>query len=148
MSDTQQQQAEELIESFDLFDNWEDRYSFLIDLGRELPPMNPADKTEENRVQGCQSMVWIKGDVHPTAGGQVVTFDADSDSAIVKGLIAILHRVYSGHPARSILNYDVASLLHRLQLEEHLSMNRRNGLFSMIQRVKHLAASQVAETGG
>lgn len=148
MNAIQEQQAEELIESFDLFENWEDRYSFLIDLGRELPPMNEADKNEMTRVQGCQSMVWIKGDVHLTAEGPVVTFDADSDSAIVKGLIAILHRVYSGQTARRIMNFDVASLLHRLQLEEHLSMNRRNGLFSMIQRIKHLAASQMAETGG
>lgn len=148
MSDTIQQRAAELLEEFRLFDNWEDRYSYLMDLGRELPPMAPEDRIEENRVQGCQSQVWIKGNVCCAAEGPIVTFDADSDSAIVKGLVAILHRIYSGQPARAILEFDIAGLLQQLQLEEHLSMNRRNGLFSMIQRIKHLAASQAVETGG
>lgn len=140
--DTQQQQAEDLIESFEMFDDWEDRYSFLIDLGRQLPPMNEGDKTEESRVQGCQSMVWIVARACPTAEGRPeIEFVADSDSAIVKGLIAILHRVYSGQPAEKILTFDIEGLLEKLDLEHHLSMNRRNGLFSMIQRIKALAAT-------
>ena len=140
MTQTQQQQAGELIESFAMFDDWEDRYSFLIDLGRELPPMDPADKNEVTRVQGCQSMVWIVQRARMTEDGPVVDFLADSDSAIVKGLIAILHRVYSGQPADDILSFDVEKLLEQLDLEQHLTMNRRNGLFSMIQRIKALAA--------
>jgi cysteine desulfuration protein SufE len=142
MSNTQQQQANELIEAFGMFDDWEDRYSFLIDLGRELPPMDEADKTEANRVQGCQSRVWIVAHACPTDdGGKVITFVADSDSAIVKGLIAILHRVYSGQTAEKILAFDIEGLLKTLELQEHLSMNRRNGLFSMIQYIKTQAAS-------
>lgn len=140
-NETQEERAEDLAETFEMFDSWEDRYSFLIDLGRQLPPMNEANKTDESRVQGCQSQVWMVAKAQPAQSQPLIEFEADSDSAIVKGLIAILHRVYSGQPVEKILSFDIQKFLERLDLEQHLSMNRRNGLFSMIQRIKTLAAS-------
>jgi len=139
MAENQQQQADDLIDAFEMFDDWEDKYGFLIDLGRKLPALPEAEKTEENRIQGCQSRVWVIAEKRATAKGDVIEFVADSDSDIVKGLIAILRRVYFGQPADRILQFDIEGLLHRLELDQHLSMNRRNGLFEMIQRIKRLA---------
>ncbi|MCX6377885.1 MAG: SufE family protein [Armatimonadetes bacterium] len=134
MTATQQEQVEEIRETFAFFDDWEDRYRYLMEMGRELPPMNEIDKTEENRIQGCQSQVWLV----PRTDGDLLFFDADSDSAIVKGLVAILWRVYSGQSANAVLSFDIEGFLKQLDLEEHLSMNRRNGLYSMIQKIKSL----------
>jgi len=153
---SQQEQADDLVETFDIFDEWEDRYSFLIDMGKKLPPLADTLKTEDNRVHGCQSNVWLVADAHPQfqtsaaseAGSKtedVVEFAADSDSALVKGLIAVLHRVYSGQPASKVLTFDIAKLLERLDLQQHLSMSRRNGLQGMIQRIKTLAANHTAD---
>jgi len=139
MAENQQQQADDLIDAFEMFDDWEDKYGFLIDLGRKLPALPEAEKTEENRIQGCQSRVWVIAEKRATSEGDVIEFIADSDSDIVKGLIAILRRVYYGQPADRILQFDIEGLLHRLELDQHLSMNRRNGLFEMIQRIKRLA---------
>lgn len=141
MAENQQQQADDLIDAFEMFDDWEDKYSFLIDLGRKLPVLPEAEKTEENRIQGCQSRVWVIAEKRAASEGDVIEFTADSDSDIVKGLIAILRRVYFGQPADRILQFDIEGLLHRLELDQHLSMNRRNGLFEMIQRIKRLALS-------
>jgi len=139
MAENQQQQADDLIDAFEMFDDWEDKYGFLIDLGRKLPALPEAEKTEENRIQGCQSRVWVIAEKRAASEGDVIEFTADSDSDIVKGLIAILRRVYFGQPADRILQFDIEGLLHRLELDQHLSMNRRNGLFEMIQRIKRLA---------
>lgn len=139
MSENQQQQAGDLIEAFEMFDDWEDKYRFLIDLGRKLPALPDADKTEENRIHGCQSRVWVVAEKRSAPEGEVVEFVADSDSDIVKGLISILRRVYYGQTAERILQFDIEGLLHRLELDQHLSMNRRNGLYEMIQRIKRLA---------
>lgn len=122
-----------------MFDDWEDKYRFLIDLGRKLPALPDADKTEENRIHGCQSRVWVVAEKRSAPEGEVVEFVADSDSDIVKGLISILRRVYYGQTAERILQFDIEGLLHRLELDQHLSMNRRNGLYEMIQRIKRLA---------
>lgn len=135
MTKTQQQQADDLIEAFSLFDDWEERYGYLIDLGKKLPLMNEADKTEETRILGCQSRVWLV----PRLQGNGIEFLADSDSAIVRGLIAVLQRVYSGQPADKIRTFDIEGLLANLHLEEHLSPTRRNGLHSMVQRIQSLA---------
>ena len=120
-----------------MFDDWADRYQFLIDLGRKLPPMDPAGKTEETRVKGCQSNVWLVA--HPVPGTDRIEFVADSNSSIVKGLVAILWRVYSGQPAEQILSFDIEKLLADLELDQRLTLNRRNGLVGMIQRIKSLA---------
>jgi sulfur transfer protein SufE len=139
MAENQQQQADDLTEAFEMFDDWEDKYRFLIDLGRKLPALPDSEKTEENRIQGCQSRVWVVADKRSVPEGDVIEFVADSDSDIVKGLIAILRRIYYGQTADKILQFDIEDLLHRLELDQHLSMNRRNGLYEMIQRIKRLA---------
>lgn len=139
MNVTQQEKAEEIVEAFSFFEEWEDRYGYLIDLGRELPPMPETLKTEETRVQGCQSKVWVVAETSQKEGQPHIALLVDSDSAIVKGLIAVLWQVFSGYTPQEILSFDVEGLLNRLELEEHLSMNRRNGLFSMIQRIRSLA---------
>ena len=141
MEETQQARAEEIKEAFAMFDDWADRYQFLMDLGKKLPPMDAANKTEENRVQGCQSNVWLVA--HPVPGTDKVEFIADSDSAIVKGLVSILWRVYSGQHASAILSFDIEKLLADLELDQHLTMNRRNGLVGMVQRIKALASEIV-----
>ena len=135
MMATPSEQAEEIRDTFAFYEDWEDRYRYLMEMGRELPSMSESDKTEENRIQGCQSQVWLA----PRFDGDLLLFDADSDSAIVKGLVAILWRVYSGQEASAIFAFDIEGFLKQLDLEEHLSMNRRNGLYSMIQKIKSLA---------
>lgn len=145
MSMTQQEQADQLVESFEMFDTWEDRYRFLIDMGRKLPPLDDSQRTEEYRVHGCQSAVYLAARMREGTE-DVIDFVADSDSTLVKGLIAILRKVYSGYPAQAILTFDIEGLLKRLGLDAHLSMGRRNGLFSMVQRIKTLAAQLSTST--
>ncbi len=138
---TQSERASELTEAFEMFDAWEDRYRFLIDMGRDLPAFPAHEKTESNIVHGCQSQVWMiaepKDDNH-------IEFLADSDSTIVKGLIAILRSVYSGYTPREIIQFDVEGLLRNLGLDQHLSMGRRNGLAGMVTRIKTLATQMAA----
>jgi len=138
---TQAQKAAEIEEMFELFEDWSDKYQVLIDLGKDLPPMNPADKNEETRVIGCQSNVWVEAHVAQTDIGPVVEFSADSDAAITKGLVSILWRVFSGQPAKNILLFDIDDFIDRLGLGAHLSMQRRNGLSGMVRRIKALAAA-------
>jgi len=144
-SDTQQETADELVEAFEMFDSWEDRYGFLIDLGRKLPPLDASEKTEENRVHGCQSNVWLVARPRPQGEDQVIEFIADSDAQIVRGLIAILRKIYSGQPAEKILSFDITGLMERLGLDQQLSMGRRNGLDGMVRRIKALAATLTPE---
>ncbi len=133
---TQNERASELTEAFEMFDAWEDRYRFLIDMGRDLPAFPTEEKTDENIVTGCQSQVWMVAD---SKDDQHIEFLADSDSTIVKGLIAILRSVYSGYTPQEIINFDVNGLLEQLGLDQHLSMGRRNGLAGMVTRIKTLA---------
>ena len=138
---TLEESAEQLVDAFEMFDGWEERYPFLIDLGRKLPPLDASQKVEENRVHGCQSNVWLVAQRKPADHGDpVIEFIADSDSSIVKGLIAILRRMYSGRTSREILNFDIEGFLARLGLDSHLSMSRRNGLNGMVARIKTVAA--------
>ena len=130
---------DELIDNFDLLDDWEDRYRYLIQLGRKLPTMADSDKSEESRVQGCMSQVWLvcrPSEALPT----VLHFVADSDAHIVKGLIAVLMTAYSGKSPQAILEVNLDDLFERLHLHAHLSPNRRNGFLSMIERIRHLAS--------
>ena len=129
--------VEELLETFDDLSEWDERYDFIIDLGRELPAL-PADKqSDENIVDGCMSTVWMAAEI-PSAD-QPVIIHADSDSLIVKGLIAVLLAFYHGKTARQIVDADVSDYLTSLGLNQHLSPQRRNGLFSMIKRLNALA---------
>lgn len=131
----------EIVEEFAFFDDWKDRYSYIIDLGRNLPDFPDAWKTDENKVSGCQSQVWFvaeerEGRLH---------FKAVSDAAIVSGLIALLLRVYSGHAPQTILQAE-PEFIGRIGLAEHLSPTRSNGLFAMIRAIKNLAARTVENT--
>lgn len=133
--------VDQLIEEFEDFDAWEDRYQLIIELGDELPEMPSEAKTPANQVRGCQSTVWMVASAEPARDGPpVIEILADSDSQIVRGLIAILLRIYSGRPPAEILHCDIHCVFERLQLSKHLSGNRRNGLQAMIRRIQDLAS--------
>jgi sulfur transfer protein SufE len=132
--------ANDLVETFEMFDSWEDRYGVLIDFGKKLPPLDESDKNEENLVTGCQSQVWMVARPRDENGQPVIEFIADSDAMIVKGLIAILRKVYSGQPPQNILSFDITGFLQRLGLDQHLTTGRRNGLDGMVRRIKTLAS--------
>lgn len=124
---------DEVIELFDLFgDDWEERYRFIIDLGKTVPEMPNALKTESTKVQGCTSQVWMVSDVK----NGVFTFQADSDAHIVKGLIGLLMILFNNQPLDKIAAVDVKQVFGRLGLEQNLSPNRRNGFYSMVQRIQ------------
>jgi cysteine desulfuration protein SufE len=143
MIENQQEIADDLVETFEMFDSWEDRYGVLIDFGKKLPPLDDSDKTEENRVHGCQSQVWMVARPREENGQTVIDFIAESDALIVKGLIAILRKVYSGQTPQNILSFDITGLLQRLGLDQHLTTGRRNGLDGMVRKIKTLAAHHI-----
>lgn len=126
----------ELVENFALFDDWEERYRYLIDLGRTLPQMDEALKSEETLVRGCTSRVWIKPDIQDGK----LHFFADSDAHIVRGLIAILDCAYQGIALNDIACMDIEGAFAQIGLEQNLSPNRRNGFFSMVERIKSFAS--------
>jgi cysteine desulfuration protein SufE len=136
----------ELLETFDLLGDWEERYRHLIELGRRLPPMPESEHTEANKVRGCMSQVWLAAETEP-GNPPRLRFRGDSDAHIVKGLVAVLLMLYSGKTAREILDTDVASAFSQLGLESHLSMNRRNGFYSMVERIKAFAAETERSAG-
>lgn len=125
-----------LLENFAAFDSWEDRYQYLIELGKSLPPMRPEDKTEENKVQGCMSQVWMT--TRSTQDNRF-DFDADSDAMIVKGLIALLKVIYAGKSKAEISKIDIVGIFTQLGLDRHLSPNRRNGFYAMVERIRLLS---------
>jgi cysteine desulfuration protein SufE len=132
-------------ENFSVLDEWDDRYRYIIELGRTLKPLPEADHTEANKVRGCASQVWLTTSVHPDgAGGPVLTFCGDSDAHIVRGLIAILFALYSGRSASEILAIDPSELFERLGLREHLTPQRSNGLKSMVARIRREAEAALA----
>ena len=128
----------EVVENFEFLDEWDDRFRYLMELGRRLPAMDEAYKTEENRVQGCQSTVWLKDQLQPTEP-PTIDLIADSNAHIVKGLIAILMIIFSGRTAPEILNIDAKTYFTRLGLDQHLSPMRRNGLHAMVRRIQEIA---------
>ena len=138
--------VEELIENFELFDDWEDRYRYVIDLGKKLPAMPAEEMIEENKVRGCMSQVWLVSELDRETSPEVVRFRADSDAFIVKGLIAILMELYQGQTPARILELDALDVMARIGLDQHLSPNRRNGLVSMIQRIKLIATEAAQQT--
>lgn len=139
---SQKEAADELVETFEMFDEWEDRYRFLIDLGGKLPPLDASQKTDENRVHGCQSSVWLVAEPLQSDGEKRLDFLADSDSSIVRGLIAILQRVYARQKPTDILAFDINELFTRLGLDQHLSIGRRNGLAGMVKRIHEAAQNE------
>jgi cysteine desulfuration protein SufE len=128
---------DEIIENFALLDEWDDRYRYVIELGRTLPPLPESAHIEGNKVQGCASQVWLLTHVNPNgSSGPVLTFEGDSDAHIVRGLIAILFALYSGKNARDILDIDSLAVFDRIGLRENLTPQRSNGLRSMVQRIR------------
>jgi cysteine desulfuration protein SufE len=142
VSQSQATTIPELIDTFDALGDWESQCDYLIDLGGELPDLPPAARTEANRVRGCQSNVWLTADVKQPARPAtepVVEITADSDSMIVRGLIAVLLMAYSGQTPRQILDTDIRQIFARLGLNRQLSSARRNGLEGMVKRIKLIA---------
>jgi len=136
---------DEIIENFALLDEWDDRYRYVIELGRSLASLNERDRRDANKVQGCASQVWLATTIEPNGqGGPVLSFVGDSDAHIVRGLIAILLAVYSGRHAREILETDAVALFERLGLREHLTPQRSNGFRSMVERIKSDARAALA----
>lgn len=125
---------EELIEEFGLFEDWADKYEYLIDLGKKLGPMSDAFKTEENVIKGCQSRVWL----HAEKQGDLVVFQADSEAIIVKGMISMLIRVLSNHTPAEILAADLY-FIEQIGMSQHLAQTRSNGLVSMVKQMQHYA---------
>jgi cysteine desulfuration protein SufE len=131
---------EEIFENFQLFDDWEDRYRYVIELGREMTPLPDERKTSAAKVEGCASQVWLIPEVkRDSQGRDCLHFQGDSDAMIVRGLIAVLRALYSGRPVSEIPGVDAAGELARLGLEQHLSSQRSNGLKAMVRRLNDLA---------
>ena len=126
---------DEIIEEFEDFDDWMDRYQLLIDLGSEQTPLPESAKTEQNLIEGCQSRVWLTADLTPDG---LVHFEAESDALIVKGIVTLLIRVLSDHTPQEILDADLY-FIERIGLREHLSPTRSNGLLAMLRQMKMYA---------
>lgn len=135
---------EDLAENFSLFDDWEDRYRYIIDLGRKMEPLPEDAKVAANKVEGCMSQVWLVHHVEDGADGRRLVFRADSDAHIVKGLLAVLLILFSGRTAQEILALDADAELARLDLDQHISPNRRNGVASVVRTIKATAAREAA----
>jgi cysteine desulfuration protein SufE len=137
---------EQILEDFELLDSWDDRYRYVIELGKALPPLPAEDHIDRNKVQGCASQVWLVSEQKPSRNGSgpVLEFRGDSDAHIVKGLIAILFALYSGQPARTILETDALKVFDRLGLKEHLTPQRSNGFRSMVERIRADARTALA----
>lgn len=126
-----QQTQDEIVEEFELFDDWDGKYEYLIDLGKKLPPLRPEQKTDENLIKGCQSRVWL--DAH--LQDDKLVFEGDSDAMIVKGLVALLIRVLSGHRPGQVAAADL-DFLEKVGLQQHLAQTRANGLAAMVKQMK------------
>lgn len=139
---------EDIIDSFSLLDEWDDRYRYVIELGRTLAPLPESARTEANKVQGCASQVWLVADVQQDQQGEpMLSFIGDSDAHIVRGLVAILLALYSGKPARDVLAADALALFDQLDLSEHLTPQRSNGVRSMVERIRTDARAALANVG-
>jgi cysteine desulfuration protein SufE len=134
MAQSIQETQDELIDEFGLFDDWADKYEYLIDLGKKLPSLSEAFKTEENVIKGCQSRVWL----HAERRGDLIVFEADSEAVIVKGMISMLIRVLSNHTAQEIMQADLY-FIDQIGMSQHLAQTRSNGLVSMVKQMKNYA---------
>ena len=128
---------EDIAETFDFLDDWEDRYRHVIELGRAMPPLDDSFKVPAYKVDGCASQVWLR----PMIGGGRFDFQGDSDAMIVRGLIAVLHALYAGLPVAEVAAVDATAELARLGLNEHLSSQRSNGLRAMVERIRKVSAA-------
>jgi len=136
---------DEIVENFALLEEWDDRYRYVIELGRGLSPLPESAHNEANKVRGCASQVWLLTHVKPDGtGGPILSFDGDSDAHIVRGLIAILFALYSGKRAKEILEIDALKLFDAIGLRENLTPQRSNGLRSMVERIRAEAKAALA----
>lgn len=129
--------ADDIIDTLSFFDGWEERYKYIIDLGKELPPMADADKVDDNIIRGCQSQVWIKPILHDGRWH----FAVDSDAFIVKGLLAVVLAAYNNREASGILEFDIENYFNQLGLLKHLSPTRGSGMKAMVARIQEIARS-------
>jgi cysteine desulfuration protein SufE len=134
ITQTIQETEDEIVDEFSLFDNWEDKYEYIIDLGKKLQPLNPQFKVQENKIKGCQSQVWLVADEHD---GRIY-FKADSDAVIVRGLVSMLIRVLSGHTPQEIIDTKL-DFINKIGMTTHLAQTRSNGLLSMVKQMKNYA---------
>ncbi|MEY4779775.1 MAG: hypothetical protein RLZZ607_1088 [Pseudomonadota bacterium] len=130
------QAFEDLADTFEFLDDWEDRYRHVIDLGKAMPPLDDSFKVTALKVQGCASQVWLR----PVVSAGHFDFEGDSDALIVRGLIAVLHALYSGLPVAAVGQVDAVAELGRLGLNDHLSAQRSNGVRAMVERIRKVAA--------
>ncbi len=137
---------DEIIGNFDLLEEWEDRYRYLIELGRTLEPLSPEGHSEINKVRGCASQVWLETThSRDVAGEPTLSFRGDSDAHIVRGLVALVLALYSGRPAREIVATDAAPLFEKIGLAQHLTPQRANGLRAMVERIRTEARAALGE---
>ena len=132
---------ETLLDDFALFDDWEERYRYIIELGNGLAPLSDEEHNDTNKVEGCVSQVWLVND----GDGRNLSFRGDSDAHIVRGLVAILLDLYAGKSAREIADYDAEGAFQKLGLSEHLTPQRSNGFYAMVQRIRNDAAAALAD---
>ena len=137
---------DEILTDFDLLGDWEDRYRYVIELGRGLEPLPEGERSPATKVQGCVSQVWLSTQVDRTGGMPRLTFVGDSDAHIVRGLIAILFALYSGKTAQEILSIDAGQRLGQLQLKEHLTPQRSIGLMALVKRIRSDAGVALAQS--
>ncbi len=130
------QAFEDIVEDFEFLDDWEDRYRYVIEQGKDMPTLDDALKVPATKVDGCASQVWL----HPVINDGVFSFDGESDAMIVRGLIAVLRKLYNGLPVADVLSVDARAEMERLGLNEHLSSQRSNGLRAMIERIRLVAS--------
>ena len=135
--------VERIVGNFEILMDWEERYRYIIDLGKQIEGLDECSRTEENRVQGCVSNVWLVTEIENTEP-RAFKFRADSDAHIVRGLIAILLCAYSEKTASEILAVDIKGLFEQLELSSHLSPSRSNGFFSIVERIRSLATAHAA----
>ena len=128
---------EEIVEDFEVLDDWEDRYRFVIDMGKAMDPLPDALKAPATKVDGCASQVWL----HPKVTDGIFTFDGESDAMIVRGLVSVLRKLYNGLSLESVLAVDAHAEMARLGLNDHLSAQRSNGVRAMIERIRLVAAA-------
>ena len=130
---------EEIAETFEFLDDWEDRYRHVIDMGRAMAPLDDSQKIDATKVEGCASQVWLVPEIEGQGEGAVLKFEGESDAMIVQGLIAILRALYSGLTVAEAQSVDAEAELARLGLNDHLSAQRSNGLRAMVQRLRDIA---------
>jgi cysteine desulfuration protein SufE len=135
---------DEIVDNFTFLDDWDDRYRYLIELGRTLAPLPEEAHSDANKVRGCASQVWLETSVRRDGDTPVLDFRGDSDAHIVRGLVALVLALYSGKPATEILATDAMDLFRSLGLSEHLTPQRSNGVRSMVERIRHDARAALA----